>query len=238
MSNHERRNSLALDDSFAYCRRLEAGDEQPELYKLCNAIRTLDLALTGLEDSPVPMSLCNEAWSRIRGSLYTTLVSSCKGRFEIYDQWGNLVDAQADQDAEWPEGEKVMLRFYPDQISRRKDSYDAELATLCRTLVIKLRWLFAERRQNVEPADFAAPAESEEKASEASAEPPDAAELLEKLYQVCQEQAWEGKKKAHRRWWQLYWEADSCPNKRQKHQLQKQMAALEGIWGRPSESAV
>ena len=69
-------------------------------------------------------------------------------------------------------------------------------------------------------------------------EPPETKEgetqdLMEHLYDVCQQEAREGKKKAHRKWWQLYWEASSCPNKRQRHQLRKQMVALEDIWGKP-----
>lgn len=225
MTNHERRNSVALDDAFNYCRLLETRAEAPELYKLCNAIGTLDLALAGQDDSPIPVSLCAEAWSRVRDSLFDVLISSFEGRFEVLDGWAHPVETAGD----WPETGTV--HFFPDDSNRRNDSYDARLERLGRSVVTVLRWCFAEHRQEITPADFGS-----EQPAAAEEEPADEArELLERLYEVCEEQALEGKKKAHRKWWQLYWEADSCPNKRQKHQLRKQMVALEGIWGKPSD---
>jgi hypothetical protein len=90
-TNHERRNAVALDDAVRYCRRLEANTEQPELFMLCNAIRTLDLALEGKEDSPIPMGLCVESWMKVRDSLFDVLVSSFPGRFEVRDSHGTVV---------------------------------------------------------------------------------------------------------------------------------------------------
>jgi hypothetical protein len=224
MSNHERRSAVALDDAFNYCRWLETKSEPPQLYKLCNAIRTLDLALAGQEDSPIPMSLCTDAWSRVRDSLFNNLVSSFAGHFEVFDSFGNQVDTSSD----WPESGTT--KFFPARIARRNDGYEGRLERLAPSVVTVLRWCFAEHRQNTVPSDFD---NQEEPLVDEGAE--QAEELLDRLYQVCEEEATEGKKKAHRKWWQLYWEANSCPNKRQRHQLEKQMVALEGIWGKPEE---
>jgi hypothetical protein len=225
-TNHERRNAVALDEAVRYCRRLEANTEQPELFMLCNAIRTLDLALEGKEDSPIPMSLCTEAWMKVRDSLFDVLVSSFPGRFEVRNASGDLVEMGDD----WPSG--GTLSFYPRRISRRNDSYDASLDRMQPFVITAFRWAFADHRADITPPDFDCaceqPSDDDQTADEAY-------ELIERMYEACEEQAQEGKKKAHRKWWQLYWEANSCPNKRQKHQLQKQMVALEGLWGKPAE---
>jgi hypothetical protein len=222
MSNHERRNSIALDDALNYCRLLDTRAERPVLFKLCGAIRTLDLALAVHEGSPIPVSLSTEAWSRVRDSLYDVLISSFAGTFELYDTAGNLVPPAG----EWPSQGRI--EFFPDTISRRNDSYTARIERLSPSITTALRWSFAEGRTQILPGDF-----DKEEQPELDETPEDARDLLERLYSLCEEQAHEGKKKAHRKWWQLYWEANSCPNKRQKHELQKQMVALEGIWGKP-----
>ncbi len=224
MSNHERRRFVALDDAFEYLRQLETGSEKPQIYVLTNAIRTLDLALSGHHvDSPVPLTLCIEAWTRVRDALFNILVSSFAGRFEVYDHEGAAVEPGN----EWPD--RGSFRFYPNKIRRRDDSFSTDLQRLSAHVCTVLRWAFADSRQTVEPFEFAV--QQDIPADEVLSTTADA---LAEYYEVCREQAKEGKKKAHRRWWQLYWEATACPNKRQQHQLRKQMVALEGIWGKPS----
>jgi hypothetical protein len=224
MAGHERRNAVALDDAYFYCRQLENRAERAELYKVCNAIRTLDLALEAHEESPMPMTLCAEAWQRVRDSLFATLIASFPGYFFVYDEYETAVEPGA----EWPE--RGHLEFFPDGIHRKNESYHGEFHRLPLDVLNPLRWAFAESRQHTEPEDFVAPV-----AATPDAAPDAARELLDRLYNVCEEQAHEGKKKAHRKWWQLYWEANSCPNKRTKHELQKQMVKLQSIWGTPEE---
>lgn len=228
MTNHERRNSIALDEAYYYCRRLETKAERPEMFTLCNAIRTLDLALQSHDESPMPLSLCTEAWSRVRDSLFNFLVCSFPGYFEIFDADDPLPVTPGN---DWPEFGTI--DFYPESSQRKVDSYAARLDRLSPSVMNPLRWAFADGRQQVAPVDFddnpasQAPVDSELQEQ--------ATEFLARLYEVCEEEASEGKKKAHRKWWQLYWEADSCPNKREKHELQKQMVALQSIWGRPRD---
>lgn len=222
MSSNERRNAIALDDAYFYCRQLETGAERPDLYKLCNAIRTLDLALEAHIESPLPVTLSKQAWSRVRNSLFNILVSSFEGCFFVYDQFEILVEPSAD----WPEG--GFIEFFPRSINRKDESYGAGFDQMQASVINPLRWAFAEARQQIYPADFG---NEEQLPNDADA----ARDLLERLNVVCEEEASEGKKKAHRKWWQLYWEANSCPNKRKKHELQKQMVALQSIWGTPAE---
>lgn len=215
---NERRNAVALDDAYFYCRQLETRAEGPDLFKLCNAIRTLDIALDAHDESPLPMTLCVEAWSRVRHSLFNILVSSFSGYIFVYDQCENVVEPGI----EWPDG--GYIEFYPERINRKNEAYRGSFSQLQPSILMPIRWAFAEGRQQLAPADFR-PETSEEDA---------ARDLLDRLNIVCEEEASEGKKKAHRKWWQLYWEANSCPNKRRKHELQKQLVLLQSIWGTPA----
>jgi hypothetical protein len=216
--SHERRNAIALDDAYFYCRQLENHAETPDLFKVCNALHTLDLALQAHDESPMPMTLCTEAWQRVRDSLYAMLVSSFEGYFFVYDQFDNVIEPGN----EWPEAGHI--EYFPDRIHRKNESYRGDFQHMPLTVLNPMRWAFAEGRQQLTPANFRQADDSEE-----------ARDLLERLNDVCEEQASEGKKKAHRKWWQLYWEANSCPNKRTKHELQKQMTKLQSIWGTPVE---
>jgi hypothetical protein len=210
------RNAIALDDAYFYCRQLETGAERPDLFTVCNALRTLDFALEAHHESPMPMTLCVEAWTRVRDSLYAVLVSSFAGYFFVYDENENVVEPGN----EWPDN--GYLEFYPDRINRKNESYKGYFQHMPSAVLNPIRWAFAEGRQQLSAENFRRAEEADE-----------ARELLERLNDVCEEQASEGKKKAHRKWWQLYWEANSCPNKRRKHELQKQMVALQSIWGTP-----
>jgi hypothetical protein len=226
---------MALDDAYFYCRQLEAGNETPSLFKVANAIGTLDLALAYQSDSPMPVSICSEAWSRVRDSLFEILLRSFAGYFVVYSDGG--LDAETpinvEPGGEWPESGR--LEFFPEESRRKNDSYSGWLSCIGPSVLTPIRWCFAEGRQTITPADFEHDfSVSIDDADESETCPEDTArELLSKLYAVCEEEASEGKKKAHRKWWQLYWEANSCPNKRERHNLQKQMVTLQSIWGRP-----
>lgn len=226
MTQHERRNSLALDDAYFYCRQLEAKTARPSLFKVCNAIRTLDLALENHEASPAPVTLTGEAWQRVRDTFFDILVSSFSGSFFVYP----TTDSGLLEGNDWPE--TGILEFYPDNTGRKADSYSGLIERMSMSVMTPLRWKVAEGLQQVNPSDFA-PQATDEPLNEDEAGM--ARALLDKFYEICEEQASEGKKKAHRKWWQLYWEADSCPNKRQKHELEKQMVALQSIWGTPQD---
>jgi hypothetical protein len=226
MATLERRSAIALDDAYFYCRQLESGARRPDLFQVVNAIGTLDLALASQDESPMPVSICADAWSRVRDSLFNILLSSFSGYFIICPE-GSTTPLESGEP--WPDA--GVIEFFPEFSQRKHDSYRASLDRVDPAVLTPIRWCFAEGRQTIDPSDFQNSSEQDE---EPAPEAQDARELLARMYEVCEEEASEGKKKAHRRWWQLYWEANSCPNRREKHQLQKQMVALQSIWGKPS----
>src|SRR5262249_726573 len=124
------------------------GVEHPQLHKLCNAIRTLDLALSESE-STLCRRLSHGAWSRIRDDCFDILVSSFAGYFLVY-QDGSAYPKESG--SKWPA--KGMLEFYPGGAKRRDDAYHAELSRVDPAIMTRLRWCFAEMRQHTTPSDF------------------------------------------------------------------------------------
>lgn len=229
MAKQERRRGMALDEAYFYCRRLEMKLERPALFKICNAIRTVDLALSSdgeLTVAGMPNHISNEAWSRVRDQLFKILLTSFAGYFLIYDD--NNVEP-LESGAPWPE--KGAIEFYPERILRRFETYRSPCDRLDPSVLTILRWCFSQDRHNISPSMFTTEADAETQA----ASPSEVMSFLDRLYEICEEEAQEGKKKAHRRWWQLYWEANGCADRRARHELQKQMLSLQSVWGRPAQ---
>lgn len=242
MAKSERRKSMALDEAYFYCRRLELKLERPALFKVCNALRTVDLALAGAEANqgnedngagsqaysakalPSPSGISQQAWSQIRDKLFKVLVTSFPGYFLVYPSNSS---EPLEQGQNWPAS--GTLEFYPEKILRRFETYRCDLDRIEQPVLTVLRWAYSQDRQSVTPSLFSQDfAESETVEQEAL-------EFLDRIYEICEEEAAEGKKKAHRKWCQLYWEANGCPDRRLRHELQKQMLSLQSVWGRPAQ---
>jgi hypothetical protein len=226
MATQERRKIMGLDDVYRYCRELEANQGRPILFKLAQSIRTLDYAIAASfneqRDGP---KVSNHAWSKVRDQLFTRLITSFEGMFLVYAE-GQEQPLEAGGD--WPE--TGYIEFYPTRLGRRNDLFQCRLERMDPVVSVCLRWSFADCRQHITPAHFVtdytdSPSEESEREQ--------ASQLLEQLYNICQAEASQGKKNAHRKWWQLYWQADSCQSKSEKQELQKQMNHLQSMWGRP-----
>lgn len=231
MSKNERRNSMPVDEVYIYFRRLELKLERPSLFKVCNAIRTIDLALeTDSESNNPAKHLSTEAWSKIRDQMFHILLTNFAGYFLVYES-GNFNALESG--AKWPESGHI--EFYPEKILRRFETYDAKIENLQPSVVTCLRWCFGQDRQNVSPALFTSSTAPEMEEDDAPSEQSEAVKFLDRLYEICEEEASQGKKIAHRRWWQLYWEANGCADRRQRNELQKKMLSLQAVWGRPAQ---
>lgn len=227
MAKNERRKSMPVDEVYIYFRRLELKLERPSLFRVCNAIKTIDLALEpDLESNNPSKHLSAEAWSKIRDQMFHILITNFPGYFLVYES--GCFNA-LESGAKWPE--QGHIEFYPEKILRRFETYDAKLESLQPSVVTCLRWCFGQDRQNVSPSMFAVPETDDGVQTEQS----EAMKFLDRLYEICEEEASQGKKIAHRRWWQLYWEANGCADRRQRHELQKKMLSLQAVWGRPAQ---
>jgi hypothetical protein len=223
MGRNERRRSMPLDEAYFYCRRLELRLERPALFKVCNAIRTVDLALSADGDvfPGAPAHISAQAWSSIRDQLFKLLITNFPGYFLVYEEGHSEPLAEGGQ---WPE--KGHIEFYPERILRRFETYYCDFGRMDPVIMSTLRWCFSQERHDIAPSLFNSEPEPELEEEETVA-------LLDRMYEICEEEAEEGKKKAHRRWCQLYWEASGCPDRRVRHELQKKMLCLQSVWGRP-----
>ncbi|MBY0357000.1 MAG: hypothetical protein K2W82_03280 [Candidatus Obscuribacterales bacterium] len=193
--------------------------ERPALFRICNAIRTIDFAIgSGIEESQTAF-LSREVWSQIRNQLFRLLLTSFPGYFLVYDENSS---EPLDAGSAWPENGRI--EFYPEKILRRFETYKADFEQIDPEVLTYLRWCFGQDRQNIDPSIF----------TDLEAQAKAAGELLDRLYEICEQEAAHGKRKAHHKWWQLYWQANSCTDKRQRHDLQKQMVDLQSVWGRPA----
>jgi len=229
MATRDRRTFMALDDAYYLSREIEAGQEHPQLYRLCASIATVDAGLASVSTGQGHYPISARAWSQVRNTLYNYLVTHYGGYFVIYPE--NAL-SPLEPGSPWPDS--GLVEFYPERGRRRDDSYTATLEDLDFKTLTALRWCYADGRQTIRPEDVP---EDEALLATDGEEPGDgdeAALVLERLYDVCAEEATRGKKKAHAKWWQLYWEANSCPDRRAKQELHKQMTQLQSVWGRPS----
>lgn len=227
MAKGERRKCMPLDEAYFYCRRLELKLERPSLFKVCNALRTVDLALEPqselAERAGHSAGISRQAWSQVRDQLFKVLITSFPGYFLVYA--GDSTEA-LDPGQEWPES--GYIEFYPEKILRRFETYRCQISRIEQPVLTVLRWSYSQDRQSVSPSFFSLDSDSDSAEQEAL-------EFLDRMYEICEEEASEGKKKAHRKWWQLYWEANGCPDRRLRHELQKQMLSLQSVWGRPAQ---
>jgi hypothetical protein len=221
MPRLQRRHFMALDEVYEYFQTLQLNAAKPSLYKICSALRTLDKAIDSSWQEPLintPLSI--DAWSAVRDKLFDLLISSFPGYFVIFAD-GQDMPLTAGQP--WPN--EGRLEFYPQLGQRREDSYHAWLERIDAATLTSLRICFAEGRQYVSPADFNLHTED--------AGSSDISDTMAETAEQCRREAQKGKKRAHQKWWQLYWESNSCLNKSQKHELRRQMDQLQDVWGRP-----
>lgn len=223
MATRDRRNFMSLDQVYNYCRALEAGAEKPVLYKILSSLQTVDAALVSArgESRPWAPPISPEVWSQVRDTLFNILIASFPGYFLVYkaDDVSPLEPA-----GQWPD--KGVVEFFPDFARRREDGCRAYLTHLDPRIETVLRWCFAEARPNIAPVDFWEESPVEEEL--------EATSLMDRIYDICIEEATRGKKRAHAKWWQLYWQANSCSNRKEKQELNKMMGQLQSVWGKPS----
>lgn len=224
MAGLERRNSMTLDEVSRYWRELRELNS-PGLNKLLNSIITIDLAFEGSLSS-LSKHLSRDKWERIRSDLFDVLISSFPGYFNLYDhESGELLEFRTD----WPE--QGMIDFYPQNSSRKSDILRADLRRLHPAIVLSLRWCWAEGRNEISEDDFEPYREASVKVDSEEAQV--AREFLDRLCDICVEEAQKSKRIAHRTWWRLSSEVSTCPDKQTRNQIKKQMTELETIWGMP-----
>jgi len=224
MATQDRRTKLTIDEINEYWRLLKDGYERPSVHRVINAVRVLDVAVES--SSSMNKKLSVNFWTRIRDDLFDILVTSFAGHFAVCDEEGG---STLEPGAFWPTG--GVVEFYPEKTNRRDDACPGKISALHPAIALRMRWAFAEGRQNVSPDDFSnfkeslAHFDSNEQEEEAK-------RLLDQLYTTCAHEASKLKKIAHRKWWQLHHQSSTCEDRRQRGELRREMDELELVWGR------
>ncbi|MDZ4835716.1 MAG: hypothetical protein SGJ27_18220 [Candidatus Melainabacteria bacterium] len=227
MGKLERRNSMTLDEVSVYWRELR-GTRAPATgrNRLLNSIITIDLAFEGSLSS-LSKHLSQDKWERIRSDLFDVLVTSFSGYFTLHKP---DTDEVLELRSDWPE--EGTIEFAPKQTNRTSDILRADISRLHPSIVLSLRWVWAEGRNEITPDDFESFREASVK--DESEEAAVTREFLDRLCEICVEEAKKSKRIAHRTWWRLSSEVSTCPDKQKRNQIKKQLTRLENVWGVPT----
>ncbi|MBX3073089.1 hypothetical protein KF913_04170 [Candidatus Obscuribacterales bacterium] len=225
MASLDRRNSMTLDEVGRYLRELR-NLESPSQNKVCNSIITIDLAFEGTESS-LSQHLSKDKWDRIRTELFDILISSFPGYWNVYEE-GSLIPLELR--ADWPDS--GYIEFCPTRSNRQSDILRADLSTIHPSIVLAMRWCWAEGQNQTTVENFKTYRES--RLGDQSEEAQTVREFLDRLFETCVTEAEKSKRIAHRAWWRLSSEVSSCQDKQTVKQLKKKMLELENVWGLPS----
>lgn len=226
MGKLERRNSMTLDEVSVYWRELR-GTKAPGRNKLLNSIITIDMAFEEGSLSSLSKHLSKDKWERIRSDLFDVLITSFPGYFTLYHP---DTDEALELKCDWPDS--ATIEFAPKQTNRNSDILRSDITRLHPAVVLSLRWVWADGRTEINPNDFESFREASVK--DESAEAAVAREFLDRLCEICVEEARKSKRIAHRTWWRLSSEVSTCPDKQKRNQIKKQLTRLENVWGIPS----
>jgi hypothetical protein len=225
MASLDRRNSMTLDEVGRYWRQLR-NISSPSQNKVCNSIITIDLAFEGTHSS-FSKHLSRDKWARIRTELFDVLLSSFPGYWNIYDANSAV---QLELRGDWPE--VGYIEFCPTKSNRQSDILRADLSTIHPAIILALRWCWAEGINQTNAEHFETYREATANNEGENAD--EVRELLDRLCEVCVDEAEKSKRIAHRAWWRLSSEVTSCVDKQILKQLKRQMSELESVWGLPT----
>lgn len=214
MGRLDRREKLALDESYRYYLTLESG-EKPEVFKLTHSLRTLSTALSFPQHSD--FKLTRQLWKRLQQFLFDRLLTSFSGELSVHRPDGTRVLPGR---AIPPDG---YVRFKTDGCRRLDDIAELEVRHIYpKTLKgLKRAWLTSSSR--IRPADF-----------EGIDECSDGVCLMKPVVvgaSVLSEESRTSKDEAYRRFWDLYLQAYCTPRKHERAMIYKHMQQIESVWG-------
>lgn len=216
----DRRQSMPLDAAYFYLRHLELNLQSPDLFKVCNSIKTIDIVLGDRAYWDTTMGKFSDvAWSKVREKLFQILLVNFPGRLIVYAEHST---ERVTPGSDWPKAGFVV--FYPDKLSRPREFYKESIGRLDESTRQVLKRVFLEAKQRVCPADFQSPQPQQ------SSEP---TTLLNRFYDICEKEAEQGKFTAHHLWHHLESEAKRCSDRHRRKDLRKRMSRLQAVWGSP-----
>lgn len=214
MSRVDRRNKLALDESYRYYRSIESG-EAPQLFRLTKSLRTLSTALAFADQGE--FKLTRQLWKRLQQALFDRLINSFPGQLSVFDTTGRKLEPGM----RIPEDGYV--HFNAEGCRRNDDVAQIELSRIYPKTFKGMEAIWSGGRARIAPVDF-------ENISEC-----DGGICMMKPMVVGHEilgaESQTGKTEAYQKWWELYWQAYCTRRKDDRAIIYKHMVEIESVWG-------
>lgn len=214
MARLDRREKLALDESYKYYRSLDADGAEPNLYKLAHCLKTVNHAieLTGSHEFKLTVQL----WKRIQQGLFDKLITNFSGYVIVSNGDGSAKQPKSD----FPD--VGMVEFHAEGLRRADDIFRMEIKHIYPATFYNLSKAWKKKGANLTPADFP------------KAECGDGGCFVKPVLlgvEVLDNESKLGKEKAYHEWWDLYWQAYCTKSKNDRHTLYRKMDELELAWG-------
>lgn len=214
MGRLDRREKLALDESYRYYLTLEAG-EKPAVFRLTQSLRTLSTALAFPEHRD--FKLTRQLWKRLQQFLFDRLITSFAGELSVHRQNGTRVLPGR------PIPSDGYVRFRTDGCKRLDDIAELEVKHLYPKTLKGLSTAWMAGRSRVRPQNFDGINECDAGVC-----------LMTPVVvgvDVLNEESRTSKDEAYRRFWDLYLQAYCTPRKHERAMIYKHMSQIESVWG-------
>lgn len=214
MARQDRREKLALDESYRYYRTLEKDGQLPELYRLVKCFKTVTAALNVAENGQ--FKLTRQLWKRIHHALFDKLLTSFPGYLVVTSQAGEQVTPKTLLP------EEGTVEFHPDGCRRADDIFQLEIKHLYPGTQYCLNKAWQSRGARIMPEDFAGPQCGSQGC------------FLKPVVlgdEVLSEESKNGRQKAYHDWWDYYWQAYCTRDKQERQMIFRHMDELEQVWG-------
>jgi hypothetical protein len=213
MGRIDRRQKLALDEAYSLYRQIIKHEKQPELYQIAHCLATLKEALAYCESSQ--FKLTKRLWQRIYDSLCDLLITFFPVYIVIYDEYGEV------QKPFKPITEPAIVEIHAEGLKRKCDVFSLDLDRFNPMTKARLENLWGTKGAMLNPEDFANLECGEFCAPKNFLIGDD----------VLMSETEQGKERAYRRWWELYWQAYCAHSTYEKQAVQNEMQGLESVWG-------
>jgi hypothetical protein len=213
MGRIDRRQKLALDEAYRLYRQIIKREKSADLYQIAHCLTTLNEALNHCESSQ--FKLTKRLWQRIYESLCDLLITNFPVYLVIYNEYGEV------QKPLKPLTEPAMVEIHTVGLKRKSDIFSLDLDHFNPMTKVRLEHLWGTKGAEFKPEDFAN-LECGEFCAPRNFLIGD---------EVLSTESQQGKERAYKRWWELYWQAYCAHNTLEKQAVQDEMHGLESVWG-------
>lgn len=216
MGRTERRERTALDEAYRYFRKLDSGEEAPDVFLLNKSVKTLSFALAFSDSNE--FKLTRQLWRRLHQALFDKLISNFSGQIAVFDENHKALEIRT------PLPEQGFVEFHPDRCKRNDDINEIEISRLYPKTYTVVKRLWEQRSAFIKPSDFEG-GDCDKDSGVCFMKP------MVLGHEVLTAESQKGRDEAHHKWWELYWQAYCITNKKEQDLITKQMTELEAVWG-------